>query len=233
MHRLAPIAVLLLAAATGCKHRLAFVPCDEVCHPGQAAVAPPCAEVQSAPEIRVKAPPQKSTVTLPPSVAPEAAPAPPAAAPAPPQQPAYAPPPGYAPGPMSAPYGAPGALITGATQTVSPTKHRITLGLDFFNIPIPYPKFFVMPPEQEVITRHTYQPVPSAMQAPAPVMSYAPPPPPVMMAPAPAPAPAAAPAPQKECAPDCKPECGPLLKHLDHLHNKLDCLKSQLKPCDQ
>ena len=73
---------------------------------------------------------------------------------------------GYAP--------APGAMMTGTSQEVSRPHSRIALGLDYFHIPIPFPKLLSMPAEQEVVTRQTFQAAPAPMPAPAPVYAPAP-----------------------------------------------------------
>jgi len=248
MCRLVPVAALMLVTAcAGCQH---LGSCSESCPPApcppaEAAPAPaaaPAAEARGPQEIHVKAPPQKITVTLPPGYGE----APPAAAP----QMGYGPAAGPAPAPYSA---APGAMMTGTTQTVSPPRSRICLTFDCFHIPIPYPKLVALPVEQEVVTRSTYQAVPAYAAAPAPVYApapqpiayapvYAPPPPQPVYAPAPPPMYAPPPPPPPAYAPaapapaECQPDCphgphGPLLNHLNTLHNKLDCLKSQLKQC--
>jgi hypothetical protein len=232
MCRLVPVAALLLVTAcAGCQHLGSG---SEPCPP--AATASVTADVKAPQEIHVKAPPDRITVTLPPGYG--------EAAPAPAPQMGYGPAPSPAPGAYQA---APGAMMTGTTQTVSPPRSRICLTFDCFHIPIPYPKLMALPVEQEVVTRSTYQAAPAYAAAPAPVyapapppIAYAPvypaPPPPPVYAPVPAPVyapapppPAYAPAAPAECQPDCPP--GPLLNHLNMLHNKLDCLKAQLKNC--
>lgn len=231
MGRLAAVgALMLVALASGCQHLASK--CAEPCPPAATTACPtpttlPPVEVKAPEEIRVKAPPQKITVTLPPGYGE----APAAAAP------------GYAPQPAMSGYApAPGALMTGATQEVSRPHSRITLGFDFFHLPIPYPKLFSLPVEQEVVTRQTFQAVPAPAAAPAPVYAPAPAPaapvyvPVPVYAPAPAPMPMYAPAPPPAYAPVVPPpaECEPCPKGpvLQHLHDKLDCLKSHLKHSD-
>lgn len=214
MARLVPVCLILLAAGAGCKHRLAFVRCDDPCPPGGTACPPPAAdcptpggpgatptatagpprvEVKAPEVIHVKAPAQKITVTLPPDYGVGCA----DGSCGPPaqfhphqfgQQPMMSPQPQLAPQPMMAMAPQPVAYAPAAPLLTSTQtvrpRTRIGLGFDICRIPIPVPRLMAFQGEQEVVTRQTYAAPPQQAFAPAPAMAYAPQP---MMAYAPQP----------------------------------------------
>jgi len=184
-----------------------------------AKALPPQVEFKPAEEIRVKAPPAKvlvETAAAPSAVAaPGAAPQmPPPAAPqfAPPSLPQYAPAapqfaPQYAPAapqfalpsmPQFAPQYAPAApqtnVMASTVQSVSPPRANLALGIEWVKIPVPLPRLFAIPGQQEVRTQAQFTAVPQppayAPAAMTPIVFHTP-----SCAPQPAATPAATPMP--------------------------------------
>ncbi len=216
---LAPWALLLALGGCQCL--------DKVCAPDATTACP---------EVRVKAPPQRVVVTLPnQEAAPVEAPPAPAAAPptAPPAYSAMPPPYAYAPAPAAAP---PANIVTNTVQSVSAPRARLAVGLDVIRIPIPFPRFFAVPGDQEIVTRQTQQMAPPPAYAPP--MAY----PASQMMAAPQAAPPAAPAwyavqvatPQRAAAPPACPPAAPppaaacppgAAEEIEQLKRRLDALQ--------
>jgi hypothetical protein len=60
---------------------------------------------------------------------------------------------------------APNNLVPATTRTTTSSRNRITLGFDYFNIPIPFPRLYSTPGRQRVVTETEYaSPQESAVQ---------------------------------------------------------------------
>jgi hypothetical protein len=246
--------------AAGCQGLFKVPPCcSEACPPcpaeapatrcETAPAAHPRVEVRPAEDVHVTAPAPKAYVNMP--QAPEgAAPPCPTSVGAAPQQPpptygAQPPQPmmpvSYGAAPQAPPsYGAgiPLGLVTALVQ--SSGHHRIALGLDWIEIPIPIPRIFSVPGEQTVTMTQPQMTVAGAGYGAAPPMMYgAPPvyqaPPPMVMpmygAPPPQPPPCGADKGYGQAPPPGKDarDAQALKESLDACEKKLQKVEKMLK----